>query len=367
MEPRYRVAVFGHTSRGNYGHQIDTAWLNVPSTEIVAVADPNETGRAEAASRLKVDRMFADYRQMLDEVKPDILAICPRWIDQHRDAAVAAAERGVHVFSEKPFCRSPAEADEIVMACERTHVRLAVAHPTRYSPLVGTLRRLIREGAIGDVIELRARGKEDHRGGGEDLWVLGSHMFDLMLALGYRPEWCFATVTHQGQPVGAADVVEGNEGLGPLAGDDIRAAYGMGRGVTATFQSQRGMGGTPTRYGLQIYGSRGVIEIVEGTLPAAFILQDPAWSPGRSGQSWQRVSSAGIGEPEPLTGPEYSHRNQLAIVDLLQAIAQQRDPLCNMYEARQVVEMTAAVFESQRIGRPVPFPLATRQNPLSLL
>jgi hypothetical protein len=38
-----------------------------------------------------------------------------------------------------------------------------------------------------------------------------------------------------------------------------------------------------------------------------------------------------------------------------------------MYEARMTVEMIAAVFESQRQGRPVPIPLKTRVNPLTLL
>ena len=41
-------------------------------------------------------------------------------------------------------------------------------------------RDLIEAGRIGQVLEIRARVKEDQRGGGEDLWVLGSHVLDLM-------------------------------------------------------------------------------------------------------------------------------------------------------------------------------------------
>ena len=40
----YRVAVIGHTGKGNYGHGIDTVWLKVPQCEIVAVADADEKG-----------------------------------------------------------------------------------------------------------------------------------------------------------------------------------------------------------------------------------------------------------------------------------------------------------------------------------
>lgn len=367
MAQTYRVAVFGRTGKGNYGHGLDICWLDHPQTNIVAVADDDDAGRAQAAKRLGVEQTFADYRRMLDEVKPDILAICPRWVDQHRDAAVAAAERGVHMFIEKPFCRTPQEADEIVAACERTHTKLAIAHPTRYSPIVSTIRRLLKDGAIGKVLELRARGKEDRRGGGEDLWVLGSHMLDLSLALGCEPEWCFASVLQDGQPLRREHVYEGAEGLGPLAGDAVRATYGLKQGVTMTLQSYRNMGGSPSRYGLQIYGSEGVLEIVEGTLPQVHILQDASWSPGRSGKSWQLVTTAGIGQPEPLSGEKVTHRHLFAVDDLLSAIETHREPKCNMYEGRRVVEMIAAVFESQRLGAPVTFPLETRVNPLTLL
>lgn len=367
MPAKYGVAVIGHTGRGNYGHGLDTAWLTFPETEIVAVADTDPDGRAQAAKRLGVDRAYGDYRRMLDEVRPDIVAICLRWIDQHRGMAVAAAERGVHIFMEKPFCRTLAEADEIVAACERTHVKLAIAHPTRYSPKLERVRRLIRDGAIGQVLELRGRGKEDRRGGGEDLWVLGSHIMDQMLALGFNPQWCFASVLQDGQPLRKEHVAEGNEGIGPLAGDAVRAIYGLKEGMTASFQSYRNAMGNPSRYGLQVYGSEGIIEILEGTMPPVHILQDPSWSPGRSGKQWQEVSSAGIGQPEPITGADHDERQHFAIRDLLAAIEQQREPKGNMYEARRATEMIVAVFESQRVGGPVPLPLATRVNPLTLL
>ncbi len=367
MAETYRVAVFGRTGKGNYGHGVDVCWLDHPQTDVVAVADDNDEGRAAAAKRLGVGQSFADYRRMLDETKPDILAIGPRWVDQHRDAAVAAAERGVHVFMEKPFCRTPQEADEIVAACEQTHSKLAIAHPTRYSPIIGTVKRLLRDWAIGRVLELRARGKEDRRGGGEDLWVLGSHMLDLSLALGYDPAWCFASVLQDGEPLRAEHVKEGPEGIGPLAGDAVRATYGLKQGITMTWQSYRNVAGDPRRYGLQIFGSKGILEIVEGTLPKVHILQDSSWSPGRSGKSWQPVTTAGIGQPEPLTGKKTGHRHLYAIDDLLAAIEKQREPKCNMYEGRRIVEMVAATFESQRVGRPVTFPLETRVNPLTLL
>ncbi|MBM3998015.1 MAG: Gfo/Idh/MocA family oxidoreductase [Planctomycetes bacterium] len=360
---RYRVAVIGHTGRGNYGHDVDTVWLELPECEIVGVADADEGGLSQAVGRLRAPRGFRDYREMLDKLRPDIAAIGPRWLDQHRDMIVAAAEHGCHVFMEKPFCRTLDEADQIVAACERNRVKLAIAHQTRYSPKLKAVRDMIGEGAIGDVLELRARGKEDARGGGEDLWVLGSHLFNLIHVIGGEPKWCFADVRVDGRTAGPGDVREGNEGIGPLVGDSVQAMYGLARGAVAYFGSRKNANGG--RFGLQVYGSKGVIEILTGHLPAAHFLADPAWSPGRTGANWIPISSMGPGREEPLADGGLRAGNVIACRDLLAAIEGDRLPECNVYEARATIEMILAVFASHRARAPVPIPLAPRGNPLA--
>ena len=94
MPDTFRVAVIGHTGHGNYGHGVDTVWEKIPNCKVVAVADADANGLAAAAKKLKAPEAFADYREMLDKIKPDIVGIGPRWLDQHRDLVVAAAERG---------------------------------------------------------------------------------------------------------------------------------------------------------------------------------------------------------------------------------------------------------------------------------
>ncbi len=366
MPAKHRVVVIGHTGRGNYGHGIDTVWSRLKDTcEVLAVSDPDEQGRADAAKRIGVSKTFANYRQMLDETKPTIVGIGPRWVDQHRDMVLAAAERGIHIYMEKPLCRSPAEADEMAAACRKHDVKLALAHQTRYSPKLQMLKEFIEAGNLGELLEFRGRGKEDARGGSEDLWVLGSHVMNLINFFGGDPQWCFAQVKQEGQPIAKSHVKDGPEGLGPLAGDTVSAMYGMEGGATAYFGTKRNAAGG--RFGLTIYGSKGVVEILTGTLPSVQFLADPAWSPGRSGKTWVPISSAGVGKPEPLRDGSADEGNYLAVRDLLSAIEKDRDPECSVDEGRTTIEMICAVFESQRIGGPVLWPLKTRVNPLSLL
>jgi predicted dehydrogenase len=367
MATSYRIGVIGHTKRGDYGHGIDTVWKEFPQAKIVAVADADPNGLASAAKRLDVGEAFRDYREMLDKVKPDIVSVCPRWLDQHRDMVVAAADRGIHVYMEKPLCRTLGEADEMIAACERTHARVATAHQTHYSPRVEVVKQLIANGKIGRVLEYRGRGKEDSRGGGEDLWVLGTHVMDLIRLFGGHPQWCFSSVMQNGKPVTAADVSEGREGIGPLAGDAVQAMYRMPDGSTAYFGSHRNMTGRNSRFGLTILGSAGVIEILTGYLPSVQYLDDPSWSPGRTKAAWKSVTSAGIDQPEPLEDGGLHAGNVAAVKDLIAAIEGNRQPKCSIYEARGATEMIVACFESHRVGKPVELPLENRDNPLTML
>jgi predicted dehydrogenase len=361
-----RAAVIGRTGRGDYGHGLDEVWADLDGVQLVAVADDNKTGLAAAAKKLKVDKAFADYRRMLDEMKPDVVCIAPRWVDQHREMVVAAAQRGIHIYLEKPLCRTLAEADEMVGECERTHTKLAIAHTTRYSPRIPAMKEMLAANKIGRILELRGRGKEDARGGGEDLWVLGTHIMDLIRLFGGDPKWCFAQVTKAGIPITKADVADGNEGYGPLAGDGVVAMYGMPQGTTAYFGSQRGTSGKRPRFALQIFGSEGILEITTGYLPSLKYLADPSWSPGQSGAKWEAVSSAGLGKKEPLADDKNAGNRQ-AVLELIKAIRENRQPEGNIYDARAAVEMVVAVFESHRLAGPVTLPLENRQNPLAML
>ena len=126
--------------------------------------------------------------------------------------------------------------------------------------------------------------------------------------------------------------------------------------------------GDPTRFGLRIFGSEGILQLHNtGHLPDIQFLPDSSWSPGRSGKKWLPVTSAGIGKPEPLPNDGLHGGNVRAVKDLIAAMEEGRKPVSNIYEARTATEMIVAVFESQRLGGPVTFPLKNRQNPLTML
>jgi predicted dehydrogenase len=342
----------------------------LPETEVVAVADADAKGLAKAQTKLPGAKPFADYREMLSAVKPEIVAIAPRHVDQHRDMALAAIEAGARgIYIEKPFCRTPAEADDVVAACAKSGAKLAVAHRNRCHPALPVVARLVEEGRIGDLLELRGRGKEDTRGGVQDLWVLGSHVFNLMHFFGGRPLACSATLFQDKQPATSADVRDGAEGIGPIAGNALHARFDMERGMPAYFDSIAKAGVAEANFGLQLFGTKGVIDLRIDVHPVAHLVPGNPFMPTKEPRPWIPITSAGAGEPEPIADCGAQVAGHIfAARDLLAAIRENRPPLCDAEAGRITIEMICAVLESHQLGgQRVPLPLSTRQNPLAAL
>jgi len=352
----WRVAVIGRTGRGGYGHNLDLVWKVFPNVEIVAVADENPEGLKKAAERLGARATYADYRKLLKQERPEIVSIAPRWVDCHLEMVLAAAEAGASIYMEKPMARTPAEADQMIAACEKARVKLAVAHQMRIAPILELAKQCLAEGAVGQLQEMRARGKEDVRAGGEDLMVLGTHLFDLMRQFAGDPLWAFGRVTAMGQEIRRRDVREGNEGLGPLAGDAIAGMFAFRDGLTGYFASRRNPETSGTRWGLDLYGSAGIMAIRADMNPLVYLCATPRWTDA----PWTRLTLPG--DPPPR---DTNEANRALVADLLEAIEQNREPKASGYHARWTIEMVMALYASQLTGGRVHFPLKNRGNPLA--
>jgi predicted dehydrogenase len=355
-----RVAAIGRTGRGDWGHAIDELWTGTEAAQIVAVADESEEGLAKAVARntLPASAGYRDWKAMLAEVKPDVVAICMRHIDCHADMAVAAAQAGAKgIFLEKPFVRTLEEADEIVKLCADKGVRLTIAHRNRYHPVLETVKQLIAAGEIGELKEVRVRGKQDQRGGGLDLWVLGGHGFNLATVFTGPATSCEATILVEGRPATKADLHPGDEGVGLIVGDEIHARYETKGGVLIYFDSKKGDSPKGAPFGARLIGTKGVISLQVDEEPLAILERDGKKTP---------VTTAGIGKPEPIKDIKFINGGHHgAVRDLLNAIADKREPLCGPEAGRETIEMTTAVFASFAAGgKKISLPQADRQHPL---
>lgn len=365
-----RAAVIGHTGRGNYGHGLDVVWQKIPTAEIVGVADADPAGLKKTLERLKIDAGFADYRAMLKEVRPEFVSVAPRHSDQHFDMTMAAIESGAKgIYVEKPFCRSPKEADQIIQAADKRGVKVAVAHRNRYHPALPVIKKLVADGKIGRLLEITGHGGGDRRGGGEDLWVLGCHIFNLFDYFGGKPVSCSATILQDGKLATPKDVRDGAEGLGLLIGNEIHARWVLEGGVSASYTTFTEDGSNKNDYAMHLVGTAGSISLHIDRDPIAWLSPGNPFDPAFRSKERVPITSAGLGEKE--TRPEVVagvHNHAVGVQDLIDAVDQNRAPLCSDRDGALAVEMICSVFASFRQnGAHVPFPLAERDNPLARL
>lgn len=359
---RYRVGVIGHTGRGNFGHGIGDVWPVFPQTQVVAVADPDDEGRAKAQERTGAAKAYADYRELLDKEKPDIVSICPRHTDQRRAMVTAAAEAGCHMYLEKPFAANLEDADQMVSAIRKAGVKVQLAHQMRRSPFTLKALELIQAGEIGEIHEVRGRGKEDHRAGGEDLVVLGSHIFDMMRAVLGDPEWVFAHITSKGEELNFDHLRKPSEPIGPIAGRQMSAMFSFGQGRHGYFGSNQSSQTHQWRFGTHVFGAKGLIFLpneIYGEGSEAYILRSPAWVPRRD-KRWELI------EPEHRSFGSERHltANALMVENLLEAIETGSEPDCSERAGRWTVEMTQGMYASQLQHKVIDFPLKERAHPL---
>jgi predicted dehydrogenase len=364
---KYRVGLIGHTGRGDFGHGLDRMWQRLESTTTVAISD--SAGITHAQARLPGIDAFDDYEKMLRVTRPDIVAIAPRHIDQHHDMCIAAIANGAKgIYIEKPFCQTPLEADSIIEACNRSNVKLAVAHRNRYHPVLEVIQKLIQRGEIGKPLEIRARGKEDHRGGALDLWVLGSHVLNVACFFAGSPKTCQARLYLGEKPCESGDVIRGAEGVGPIAGNRLHARFEMSSGIPLFFDSIANHGSREAGFGLQIIGNEGVIDLRMDQEPLAHLRGGNPQKPTNIAAPWQVITTAGIGKPETQSGlSTFINSHQAAGEDLISAIANHTLPKCDAEQGRQTVEMICSVFAShQQEGAAIALPLEKREHPLAL-
>jgi len=173
-----------------YSHA--AGYAAVPEVDLVAFADIDQAKVRSLQQRYGVPRGYADYREMIDKEKPDIVSITTP-CTSHAEMTIFAAEHGAKgIYAEKAFACSPAEADAIVEAVERNNVKYNMGTRRRWHAGANKARELIDRGDIGAVNTVISYGV-----GG--MLHTASHYFDLLMYLaGDRTiEWIQGAVLNE--------------------------------------------------------------------------------------------------------------------------------------------------------------------------
>jgi len=362
-EPRLKAVIVGQTGHGDYGHDHDLIFNGRENIQVVAVADPDEAGRSKAVARVQALRSYADYREMISKEKPQLASVALRCSDVHHAIALAALNVGAHVYIEKPITETLAQADELLAFANKAGLKIAVPHQMRLAPNIVLLKQRLQEGLIGELLEIRAHGKQDRRSGGEDMIVLGTHLFDLMRLFAGDPRWCSARILQNGREITRQDSHAATENIGPVVGDDIVAQFAFANGVHASFVSREKNQSVAGPWGLELIGSKNSVRVLTGTAPRIYLKKPGAWTGEGNLSEWR------VWEEDPLSKFNAAERtlakaNERVVNEWLAAIAENREPVCSGEAATKALEMAMAVFSAGLTRSRVEFPLKNREHPL---
>jgi predicted dehydrogenase len=331
-----------------------------------AVVDAVADRAAATAERFNVPRHFTSVEAMLNEAAVD-LALVATPIPAHFSNALAAIQAGKHVYVQKTMTSTLAEANELLAACDRARVKLAAAPGFTLFPTTGRMREVVNDGSLGKVylaytyalgfghVREPIRGGSStleaidpswyYRAGGGPLPDVGVYSLQLITSvLGpVRRVTAFANrgsseQTWQGKtiPVTINDnnlvMLEFASGaLGVAPGSDCRGSDRIPWG------------------GMGLYGTAGALEITEVDMASGY----PTKFEVQGGAAPREYAY-------PLTASPYLRGEHLRIeephlycdiMDLVEAIQQDRAPRASGEQARHVVEIVEKAYRAAETGQ----------------
>lgn len=301
--------------------------------EFVAGSDIHPEG--EKARRL-ADRydltLYADYREMLEKERFDLISICT-WPRTHCDATVAAAEHGVKgIMCEKPMAVNLDEADRMLQACDRSGTTLAVGHAHRFSPQAVQARELVRQGEIGKLSMIWGHCSLD-------LMNNGTHVIDLINYLNSDAEAAWVA----GQ-IDRSKKLEGRANHPDMAVEDMAVGrVGYKNGVVAFIE----LGERANQsFQFHLVGTDGIIDVNAPEAPSLKVLS------GFRQRGWYA----------PELPPVSSFQAELE--ELIEAVEGRKPHRSDGQRGRAALEIIMGIFESSARRAVLDFPITVRDLPL---
>ena len=355
----------GGISRSHAG-----AHANLDGIDLVAMCDINTDALNDRADEYGVSNRYTDYEEMFTRETLDIVSVCTH-APLHAPIAIAAAQAGIHVLSEKPLSVDLETADKMFKACQEAGVHLAVSHQFRFTPLFRHAKSLINAGKIGELRSIREVGKG--REAGFELMEMGVHYFDEMDFFLDGISWIQAHITYQGHDVTESDIMHSSElcqtdrrDNGIVAGDTMLVHIGGGNSAYGIMELYCREPRHGWMMGPHLLGSEGQLMIkpnpdtgVDEMWYCPFDVSFAAHTP-----VWERIeldASAFL-----ISGKAWQSRHTIwSAKNIRDAILNENQPELGGRNALTSLECVSATYVSHFSGTKVQLPLEERSHPLA--
>ena len=322
--------------------------------EIVAVCDivPEHMEAVLGKHDLQEDvsiKRYVDYKQMIDEVKPELVSIATE-SGLHGEIALYCIGCGVNVIIEKPMAMSLEEADRIIALAEEKKVKVSASHQNRFNIAVQEMRRALEAGRFG---------KLSHG----SIHVRWNRNQEYYTQAPWRGTWA--------QDGGALmnQCIHGIDLLRWMMGDEVESVYGVTRQQFHHYLEAEDIGMAVVKF------KNGAVATIEGTTNVyPQNLEETLYLFGENGtvklggkstnniDVWNFADETEVDEKnkglEEATSNVYGNGHTSLFADVIDAIVKDRAPYVDAYAGRRAVEMILAIYKSQKTGEVVKFPLS---------
>lgn len=315
--------VLGHAAPHSHG----SALAEIPATTVVAGCDIVPSAREHFLDRWSGQwpglRVFDDYTAMLRDVPVDIACVATP-DNLHLPVVQAAVNAGVKaIFCEKPMSVHTDEIDQMIAMTEQAGIPVNVNHTRRWSPNYVAARQAIRDGAIGDLVQIVI----NYGGERAMLWRNHSHFLDLISYFAESdPVWVSGDLEEGFEDYGLR--YHGDGGRDATLEPAANAYFGYANGVRAFLS---GMKRATAIVSVDLIGSSG--RIAANDQFATLITQTEGGTVSR-----------------PIVPSASISGMQAAIVDLITALETGNEPQCPPREARKAVAIIEGILLSQANG-----------------
>jgi len=142
-----KVGVVGY---GYWGPRLVRNFHSLDNCEVAVICDRSADSLRRAKQAYPHVQVTTDLKEVLASTEIDAVAVVtPVWT--HYELAKAALENGKHVFVEKPFTSSAAQAKELIDLADRKHLQIMVDHTFLFTGAVRKIRQLINDGSMGSL------------------------------------------------------------------------------------------------------------------------------------------------------------------------------------------------------------------------
>lgn len=153
---------------------------NVPTAKVLGITDVFKDGLQELADKYGIEKVYADYKEMLADDEIDAVLVCSS-TDTHADISIEAAKAGKHIFCEKPVDLTPEKVKAVIDAVEKAGVKLQVGFNRRFDHNFAHVRSLINEGKIGNLELIKITSRDPEPPPAEYAAVSGGMFLDMTI------------------------------------------------------------------------------------------------------------------------------------------------------------------------------------------